>query len=277
MMEHGKPSGTAMVSGFFRAEHVRLDAPPWILEDSLAGDLLEDVEVEALEASMAKWTPEVRAAFRVHHAVRARTAEDVAIEGLAKGRDRYVILGAGLDTFAWRNPRASEFAIWELDHPDTQAWKRNALRRSGISEPENVHFVSIDLSITSPGQIEMPAKATWNWLGVTMYLEKSATESTLRSIAAKERGTVLIVNFLLALDGLDELALAVRTTVAKAAAEAGEPVLAAYTREEIRALLHDAGFTSAELLDAGALSNRYLGDRDDLQIPSSTIIAVATV
>jgi len=276
-MEDGKPSGTAMASGLLRAQHVHQDAPPWILEDSLAQALLSDVEIAALEAAMATWTPNVRSAFRVHHAVRARTAEDVAIEGLDTGRGCYVIVGAGLDTFAWRNPRASEFAIWELDHPDTQGWKRNALRRAGFGEPKNLHFVPIDLSITSLAQIDTPAKATWNWLGVTMYLEKSATESMLRTISAKEPGTVLVVNFLLALDGLDDLALAVRTTVAKAAAGAGEPVRAAYTREEIATLLGDTGFTSVELLDADALTSRYLGDRNDLRIPSSTIIAVATV
>ena len=118
---------------------------------------------------MAAWPPVVRRALRVSHAVRARLAEDVAAAGLAAGRRDYVLLGAGLDTFAWRHPRARDFVVWEIDHPDTQAWKRAALRRAGLAEPANVRFVSADLSATAIGDLGTPARATWNWLGVTMY------------------------------------------------------------------------------------------------------------
>jgi len=144
---------------------------------------------------MAEWTPEVRAAFRTTHAVRARLAEDVAMDGLAAGRDQYVPLGAGLDTFAWRHPRASEFVIWEVDHPDTQSWKRAALRRTGLPSPPNVRFVAADLSETALH--DLPALATWNWTGVTMYFERSHTEATLRTIASGRVGTTLVANFLL--------------------------------------------------------------------------------
>ena len=120
---------------------------------------------------MAAWPPVVRRALRVSHAVRARLAEDVAAAGLAAGRRDYVLLGAGLDTFAWRHPRARDFVVWEIDHPDTQAWKRAALRRAGLAEPANVRFVSADLSATAIGDLGTPARATWNWLGVTMYLQ----------------------------------------------------------------------------------------------------------
>jgi methyltransferase (TIGR00027 family) len=119
---------------------------------------------------MADWPPAVREAFRVSHAVRARLAEDMAAAGLAAGRRDYVLLGAGLDSFAWRHPRAGEFTVWEIDHPDTQEWKRAALRRTGLAEPGNVRFVPADLSVTAIGDLGVPALATWNWLGVTMYL-----------------------------------------------------------------------------------------------------------
>jgi len=145
-MEAGKGSLSAMGSGLQRAAHVREDPPPWVFEDALAGQLLDAAEAAELEAEMAAWPPVVRRALRVSHAVRVRLAEDVAAAGLAAGRRHYVLLGAGLDTFAWRHPRAGEFVVWEIDHPDTRAWKRAALRRAGLAEPANVRFVAADLS-----------------------------------------------------------------------------------------------------------------------------------
>ena len=135
-----------MGSGLLRAAHVREDPPPWVFEDALAGQLLDAAEAAELEAEMAAWPPVVRRALRVSHAVRVRLAEDVAAAGLAAGRRHYVLLGAGLDTFAWRHPRADDFVVWEIDHPDTRAWKRAALRRAGLAEPANVRFVAADLS-----------------------------------------------------------------------------------------------------------------------------------
>jgi methyltransferase (TIGR00027 family) len=276
-METGKPSRSAMGSGLLRAAHVREDPPPWIFEDTLARQLLDAAEANELEASMAGWTPEVRQAFRVSHAVRARLAEDVAIEGLVAGRRDYVLLGAGLDTFAWRHPRAFEFLIWEIDHPGTQAWKRAALRRAGLAEPANVRFVAADLSVTAVADLGVPDRATWNWMGVTMYLERRATEAALRAIARGSPGTTLVVNFLLAAGTLDALARAVRDSSVAVVAAASEPVVATYTREQVVDLLRDARFSTLELFDAGRLRARYLRGRADLQLPGSTLIAVATV
>jgi methyltransferase (TIGR00027 family) len=276
-MEAGKASRSAMGSALLRAAHVREDRPPWVLEDTLAGQLLNAAEVAELEASMAAWPPVVRQAFRVSHAVRARLAEDVAVTGLAAGRRDYVLLGAGLDTFAWRHPRAGDLVVWDIDHPDTQAWKRAALRRAGLAEPANVRFVAADLSATAIGDLGTPARATWNWLGVTMYLQPEATEAALRAIAAGRTGTTLVVNFLLPVGTLDALGHAVRDSAAAAVAAAGEPVVATYTRDEAADLLGEAGFGSIELFNADRLRDRYLPDRPDLPLPGTTLIAVATV
>jgi methyltransferase (TIGR00027 family) len=266
-----------MGTGLLRAAHVREDRQPWIFEDTLAEQLLDASEVANLEASMVEWTPEVRAAFRTAHAVRARLAEDEAIAGLAAGRDQYVLLGAGLDTFAWRHPRASEFVIWEVDHPDTQSWKRAALRRSGLSTPPNVRFIAADLSQTAVHDLDLPERATWNWMGVTMYLERSETEATLRAIASGRAGTTLVANFLLPPDALDALGDAVRKTSTVTLAAAHEPVVASYSTDQVVTLLRDTGFSGISLLDADALSERYLRGRADLRLPKSTVIAVATI
>jgi len=276
-MEAGKASRSAMGSALLRAAHLREDPPPWVFEDTLAGRLLDAAEVAELEARMAAWPLVARRALRVSHAVRARLAEDVAAAGLAAGRRDYVLLGAGLDTFAWRHPRADDFVVWEIDHPDTQAWKRAALRRAGLAEPANVRFVAADLSATAIGDLGTLARATWNWLGVTMYLQPEATAAVLRAIAAGRIGTTLVVNFLLAADKLDALGHAVRDSAAATVAAAGEPVVTTYTPDEAADLLGEAGFGSIELFDADRLRDRYLGDRPDLPLPGTTVIAVATV
>ena len=276
-MEAGKASRSAMGSALLRAAHLREDPPPWVFEDTLAGRLLDAAEVAELEARMAAWPLVARRALRVSHAVRARLAEDVAAAGLAAGRRDYVLLGAGLDTFAWRHPRADDFVVWEIDHPDTQAWKRAALRRAGLAEPANVRFVAADLSAAAIGDLGTPARATWNWLGVTMYLQPETTAGALRAIAGGRTGTTLVVNFLLAAGPLDALEHAVRDSAAAAVAAAGEPVVATYTRDGAADLLGEAGFGGIELFDAGRLRDRYLSDRPDLPLPGTTLIAVATV
>jgi methyltransferase (TIGR00027 family) len=276
-MEAGKASRSALGSGLLRAAHVREDPPPWVLEDTLALELLDAEEKALIEAELASWPPKVRQAFRVSHAIRARLAEDVAVAGLARGRRDYVVLGAGLDTFPWRHPRADEFTVWEVDHPDTQAWKRAALPRAGLVEPGNVRFVAADLSLTGVGDLGLPAGATWNWLGVTMYLSREATAATLRGIAAGGAGTTLVVNFLLTTDTLDGLGRAMRVNSSAALQASGEPVTAAYTRDEVAGLLEAAGFTSVELFDSARLRNLYLQARPDLPLPDTTVIAVATV
>jgi methyltransferase (TIGR00027 family) len=246
------------------------------LEDTLAGQLLYAAELEELEVPMTAGPTAVRPASRLSNAVRARLAEDVAAGGLAAGRRDYVLLGAGLDTFAWRHPRAGDFVVWEIDHPDTQAWKRAALRRAGLAEPANVRFVAADLSAVAIGDLGIPARATWNWLGVTMYLQPEVTAAALRAIAAERAGTTLVVNFLLPAGMLDALGHAVRDCTAAVVAAAGEPVVATYTRDEAADLLGQAGFSCIELFDAGRLRNRYLRDRPDLPLPGTTLIAVAT-
>jgi methyltransferase (TIGR00027 family) len=276
-MEAGRASRSAMGSGLLRAAHMREDPPPWIFEDTIAEQLLDAAEVEELEASMAAWIPEVRRAFRVAHAVRARLAEDVAIDGLLAGRREYVLLGAGLDSFAWRHPRARDFVIWEIDHPDTQAWKRVALRRAGLAEPPNVRFVAGDLERVRIDDLDLPDRATWSWMGVTMYLQRSVTEATLHAIASKRPGTTLVVDFLLGAEALDPLGEAVHATATVTVAAANEPVIASYTKEQVAQLLGEAGFSDVELWDADALGARYLRDRPELPLPNSTVIAIATV
>lgn len=276
-MRAGSASRSAMGSALLRAAHVCEDDPPWVFEDTLSARLLTAGEAEPLKATLAAWPPQVRAAVRVEHSVRTRLAEDLAVNGLDEGRRDYALLGAGLDTFAWRHPLADRFTVWEFDHPDTQAFKRSALTRAGLAEKPNLRFTSIDLATAPLSSLETPARATWSWLGVTMYLERTATEATLRTIASHDRGTTLVVNFNAVCCQADELTQSVRSVTSGAVDELGEPFAAAYTAEDAQALLHEAGFRTVTILDAHAVRERYFNQRLDLPHHHSALMAVAVV
>ena len=208
---------------------------------------------------MAAWPPVVRRAFQVSHAVRARLAEDVAVAGLAAGRRDYVLLGAGMDTFAWRHRQAREFVVWGVDHPATQAWKRAALQRAGLPEPASVRFVAADLASTAIGVLALPDRATWNWLGVTMYLRHETTAAALRVVAASRTGTMLVVDFLLPAGALDTLGRAVRDCTGATVAATGEPIVATSTPDGAAVLLREAVLGRAELFDASRLRTATCG------------------
>ncbi|HTW99544.1 MAG TPA: class I SAM-dependent methyltransferase [Acidimicrobiales bacterium] len=183
-----------MGAALLRAAHVVEDTPPWVLEDTVSAGLLTTAERALAAAELDSWPSEVRAAFRLAHAVRNRLAEDVAVEGLDAGRADYVVLGAGLDSFAWRHPLAARFRVVEIDHPATPRWKRDRLRAAGLTEPADVCFVPLDLTAASLAGIELPAPATWSWLGVAMYLEppssrRRSARSLLRAPARRSSST----------------------------------------------------------------------------------------
>jgi methyltransferase (TIGR00027 family) len=251
-----------------------LDSPPWILEDRVAGLLLTDDAIEELERPLRDWPSDVLTGFRVQHVVRTRVAEDAAVAGLDQGRTSYVLLGAGADTFAWRHPDASRFTILEYDLASTQRWKRDALRRVGLTEPTNVRFSPIDL--TTEALCDLPRQATWNWLGVTMYLPADAMMRTLRSIAACGANTTLVVNFVLPADERDDLAQETATRAEALVSSVGEPLVATYGRQAAHDALRSAGFGTVEILDAKTLAGHYLNRRRDLHHPGSTIIAIAS-
>jgi methyltransferase (TIGR00027 family) len=276
-MQEDQPSKTAMGSAVLRAAHRRDDAPPWVLEDELSERLLDRGNLEEVRAEITHWAPEVQAAFRLAHAVRSRLAEDIAVEGLAVQRRDYVLLGAGLDTFAWRHPEAGQFRIWEIDHPQTQRWKRRALAQRELGEPANVRFVPADLAVVPLDAISPPRQATWNWLGVTMYLDRTVTEKVLRAIAQQDAGTTLVVSFVVTDDQDDEFTHAVQATAAEVVRRDGEPVRATYTRPECVGLLQRAGFSSIAPFDAAALKQRYFPYRHDLRLTDSTLLCVAEV
>jgi methyltransferase (TIGR00027 family) len=258
-----------------RAEHCRLDQEPWILDERLADQLVPEALKARFQEGAARRPAQLQSAIRAHFPVRARIAEDVAVAGLSEGRRDYVLLGAGLDTFAWRHPRASDFTVWEVDHPDTQSWKRARLAAVGLHEPDHVRFVSADLSVTSLADLVLPKRATWNWLGVTVYLDKPTTTTTLQAIAACSDDAVIAVEFALALADCDELGRTWREWTGRVSGSVGERHLSLFSPEEATSLVRDAGFEPIEILQAEQLAARYLLDKPDLRLARANVYIVA--
>jgi methyltransferase (TIGR00027 family) len=272
----GRASVTAIASAYMRAAHLVHDPPPWILEDRLARPVVGEEFFAAVEAAVAAWPPDLFAAFRAHFTVRSRLAEDVAVQGLDDLRNDYVLLGAGADTFAWRHPHAAAFTIWEIDHPASQAWKREALGRANLAIAPNVRFVAVDLAAVPLREVELPARATWSWLGVTQYLDKPAVESVLGAIAGQGSGTTAVIEFLLNEAECDDLGAAFRAQGIASAAASGEPMVSFYEPIEIERLLRRSGFGTIDLLEADALHDRYLAPHG-LRLPGAAIFAIAIV
>lgn len=266
-----------MASAYIRAAHLREDPPPWIVEDTVAEQLVGRELEPRLATMWAALSPEVRCAYRTWFATRARVAEDVAVRRLEEGIRDYVILGSGADTFAWRHPRASRFNIWEIDQADTQGWKRSALRAAGLKEPPNVRFLPVDLATTALRELALPTSATWNWLGVTMYLDRRAVQGTLEAMAACGAGTTAVIEFGLTAPTASHVGKAFQQTAIAAAAAVGEPMFGFYEPPEIEPLLKSSGFRTTELLYASTLRSRYLSGRTDLVLPDTVILAIASI
>ena len=256
------PSGTALTAAAARAAHLLVDEEPRIFADTLASALLGDRAAELIGYHRLHGTHPVLAGARVQVACRSRYTERALARARARGVRQYVILGAGLDSFAYRASRDSRASpdrhspdrhddalrVFEVDHPASQDCKRAALSAAGIAVPDSVTFVPADLatdplarSLADAG-FDAAAPAVVGWLGVTMYLTADAVAATMSAIACLAPGSELIADYMLP-DGLrDEAGALYGTLVAQASAERGEPWLSCFTPAEMAELAARAGF-----------------------------------
>jgi methyltransferase (TIGR00027 family) len=207
---------------------------------------------------------------------RARFIEDVVVEQIEHGIDQYVILGAGLDTFAQRRPEiAAQLQIFEIDQPDTQAWKQQRLVELGFDIPRWLHFVSVNFEISSwweqlinagfdPGR---PAVVACT--GVSLYLTRDAILATLRQIATLAPGSKLAITFYLPLELMEEEDKFLQQIAEKGARAAGTPFISFFAPEDMLALAREAGFKELETVSAGNLAKRYFAGRTDDLSPAS--------
>jgi methyltransferase (TIGR00027 family) len=249
-MDNGQPSFTALTACAARAAHLTVDAEPRIFADTLAATMLGDRAGELISYHSLHGTHPVLSGARVQATCRGRYTEHALRLAQARGVNQYVILGAGLDTYAYRAGPAGRVRVFEVDHPATQDWKRRALAAGRVPVPDGVSFIAADLAteslacrLTAAG-FDAAAPALFSWLGVTMYLTRDAIAATLAAIAGLAPGTEVIADYLLREDMRDEAGALYGTLVAQAAAERGEPWLSVFTPEGLSGLARECGFTA---------------------------------
>ncbi len=266
---------TAARVALWRALHVEIDPPPHVLEDEIGLKLLALGEDWRRRGDM---DPQFTRPFRASIVARARFIEDLVVEQADRGLSQYVILGAGLDSFAQRRPEtASRLRVFEVDQPGPQAWKRRRLIELGFGVPDWLRFVPVDFEaggswrdglMTAGFDDSKPAVVVST--GVSMYLTKDANAATLRQVAALAPVLTLAMTFLLPLELADPEVRPGLEMAEKGARASGTPFRSFFTPPEIVALAREAGFREARHVSAADLTRRYfVGRTDDLRPPNN--------
>jgi methyltransferase (TIGR00027 family) len=281
-MQHGRPSLTARRVAMRRAAHQVLERPP-VFEDPVAVRMAESAGIDVgRELQSTEATP-VAPYLRAFIAVRSRCAEDELARAIERGVSQYVILGAGLDTFAYRNPFPStRLRVFEVDHPDTQAWKRECVANAGLKPTGDLTFAPIDFETQSLPQAlqaagcSRDAPAFFSWLGVTPYLAAGTVLSTLQFIGSGAAGSGVVFDYAIAPALLDAFQLKIFQMMTAKVAAAGEPFQSAFDPVELAGDLHSAGFDQVEDLSPDVINARYFADRaDGLKVGSLGRLVIA--
>ena len=261
--------------------HLQIDPPPHVLEDEIG---LQLAAPPVGWRSRPDMDPQGTRLFRASIVARARFVEDLVVEQAERGISQYVILGAGLDTFAQRRPEiASRIRVFEVDQPAPQAWKRQRLMDLGFGIPDWLRLVPVDFEaggswwerLKSAG-FDATQPAVVASTGVSMYLTKDAIAATLRQVAALAPGSTLAMTFLLPVEFATPDERAVFEAARKGAQASGTPFLSFFTPAEMLELARDAGFKEVQYVPAATLTERYFAGRaDGLEPGSSEALLVA--
>lgn len=278
------PDSTAARVALWRALHVQIDPPPHVLDDEVGLRLLAP---EPDWRGRGDMDPQFTRPFRASIVARARYIEDMVAEQAGRGLSQYVILGAGLDSFAQRRPElASRLKIFEVDRPGPQAWKRRRLVELGFGVPDCLCFVPVDFEANESWRDGLLAAgfddskpAVVVSTGVSMYLSQDANMAALRQVAAFAPGTMLAMTFLLPLELADPAVRPALEMAEKGARASGTPFISFFRPPEILAMARTAGFGQAEHVSAQALTQRYFAGRaDGLRPPANAEeLLIATV
>jgi methyltransferase (TIGR00027 family) len=251
-MPDRQPSQTALAAAAARAAHLVVDKQPLIFRDPVAMPLLGDRAEEMVGFHRARGDHIVLSGTRAQVTTRSRYTERRLAELASAGLTQYVILGAGLDTFAYRSPLAGRLRVFEVDHPATQRWKRDLLAAARIAPPDGLAFVGVDLE-TDPLADRLAAAgfdpsrpALVSWLGVSFYLTREAVAATLAQVGGLAPGTELVVEYALPSALRDARGEAYAGFALPVAEERGEPWLTFLTPEQLAALLEAHGLAVLE-------------------------------
>lgn len=268
-MHDTRASRTAIIVAAQRALHQLHDDRPLILDDPVAVPILGPELLARFDKKRTLFDRFRIARYRRSFFVaRSRYAEDRLADAVTKGVKQYVIVGAGFDTFAYRNPH-EHVRVFEVDHPATQRFKRKRLADAAIRMPNNVTYVAADLSTTSlttaldQAGFDAAEPAVFAWLGVTMYLELPAIEAVLRYVAERPRGSEIVFDYITRPESFGTIGRWFFRRRAKQVAKLGEPWITFFDPGDLRALLLRTGFKTIEDLGAEELNARYFANRRD--------------
>jgi methyltransferase (TIGR00027 family) len=263
------PSHTAYRVAVSRAAHQLLDEPH-VLEDPIALAIVGAAAVAAIRAAPLRYRLPPARYLRAFLVARSRVAEEALARAVRRGVRQYVVLGAGLDTFAYRNPYPADgLTVFEVDHPATQAWKRGQLETAGIALPPSLRFVAVDFETQQLGEplagagLRAEEPAFFSWLGVSMYLTRAAIGATLGYVAGLPRGSGIVFDYAVPPAGLSPVRRLVVHALLKRVAAAGEPWKTFFEPRALAAELRALGLTELEDLGPEELNARFFAERSD--------------
>lgn len=265
-MIEGRPSRTALRVATRRAAHQLFDSPK-VLDDPFAVRIIGRDVAGTLSRLADRLSPSARY-MRAFMAVRARFAEDELALAVRRGVAQFVILGAGLDTFAYRNPFPN-LRVFEVDHPATQEWKRQRLQTENIAIPDSVTYAPVDFNSQTladglcAANFQADKPAFFSWLGVTMYLENQTVLDTLRLIHSMSPENGVVFDYTVPRHLLDPMGKLVLGEIMRRVAAAGEPFRGFFAPAELEAALKQIGYRHIEDLNSEAINARYFANRKD--------------
>lgn len=269
IVRQGEPSRSALTVASLRAVHQLLDEP-LILSDPLALPLLGASAEAALRDDPFALNDPLSRGLRGAVVARSRFVEDELSSCVAAGVRQYLVVGAGLDTFAYRNPYRDEgLQVFEVDHPGTQRWKQQLLAEAGIGVPASLTFVPADFERDDLGSALRQAgfradqAACVSWMGVTMYLTAEAAVQTLRTMAGLAAGTRLCFDYRVPVATLNPVERVINDVMEQRVAALGEPWLSTFDPTHLQRHLLELGFATAESATPEDLNARYFARRKD--------------
>lgn len=266
-MQTGMPSRTAFKVAATRAAHQVLDRP-LVLEDPVAMAILGTHVQARLEGNLARHRGYAASSARAFVVARSRFAEDHLMQAYTAGARQYIVLGAGLDTFAYRNPHA-DLRVFEVDHPSTQGWKRQRVTAVQVAGGGEVRYAGVDFekddlrTALQNACCDFDAPAFVSWLGVTMYLTRETFRQTLTLAGSFAAGSGIAFDYGLPRESLNVLQRMAHDVVARRVKNAGEPFTLLMSPDDVQAELQSAGFNRVEDLGQQEINERYYSNRID--------------
>jgi methyltransferase (TIGR00027 family) len=282
IVQSGIASRSALRVAQLRAAHQLLDEP-LVFADPVALPILGPELEAAVRENPFQFNEPFPRGMRAAVVLRSLHAEDGLAQAVRAGVTQYVVLGAGLDTFAWRNPHA-RLKTYEVDHASTQEWKKSLLSQAGMAIPDSMQFVAVNfekdqlLDRLQQAGFDKSRPACLSWLGVALYLTREAVLDTLQAVASLPKGTSITFDYVIVSSMLNPVEKVIREVMAQSFAAQGEPWLTFFEPDELRHELEKLGFSKTEDTTPVELNTRYLARRKDgLQAGNGARLMCATV